>query len=1544
MNDLRDRISQLSEHQREQIQAQLSYRKRGFPLSHSQRQLWSYQQLDPASCAYNLSFAIELVGVLDMSALQIAVQALVDRHRILQTTYPSIDGEPRQVISPRREVMIYVVDMSSSRCTDNFIRDLAKRETGRPFDLSEGPIFRLLLIRSSTSRHVLAISVHHIAFDGWSESILVRELTRAYSDARGEVKSVAPPLPIQYFDFVLWQQQNVENGTFASDLDFWKERLFGVPLLEMPTDRPRQSVLSSRGDRVHFHWSTELYRQLEQTCRKLDVSLYMTILATYQLILSRYSGQQDILVASVVSGRTRTETQDLIGCFASTVLHRGRISTHKSFREFVNATKLAVLGTLDHIDVPLAKIIEEITLDRDLGRTPGFQASFALQRVSGRADPKGGDLHVANFPIGGETTQSELALSMYDSGHDLSGNISFATDIYDRRTAESIVEFLEQALNSIIEDPDIRLSSICLMNETERERIHTFANGPKDVHRLNEPVHVGFRRMAASVPDMVALVHGDDCVTYACLDQRSDQIAKFLSNLGVGVDLPIVLFLDPGIDLVASMLGVLKAGASYIALDTQLPDERLHYIIEDVCSPFVITQKSIAMRLPAGGHQFVYVTDCSGYPRSIDEAITPSSLSMHSAAYVIYTSGSSGKPKGVVITHEGLTNLACSDIQGMEIGPGTRVIQFASWGFDASVWEWTRTFLRGGTLVIANRTLLSQGVDLGVFLRRYQVEVATLPPSLLRGIDGKYPALRCVVSAGEQCTRDVLTRWSGVVTLLNAYGPTEATICATVAEISSADDSVTIGSPITNVSVYVLDPQGEICPAGVPGEICIGGAGVARCYMHQPVMTSERFVPDAFSGLAGHRLYRTGDKGRWLPQGNLEYLGRFDEQVKIRGYRVEPGEVESALSSLPGVRQVAVFSEIDTTDRVTLFAAIVTDQDDKYQDSQVAAELKALVSSLLPGYMTPIIFIVSHIPLTISGKVDRVALAALRSRERQDAPITLARNDKERILVEIWERTLGVKPIGINDNFFDLGGDSVVSVQVVARANQAGLNIAPRDVFIHQTIANLALCDRARPITTVHDDSPSVPFNLSPIQAWMFEQGLSRPERYVQSITLSAGYDLDIPCFALAINALVVHHPALRTCFKESDGRWMQQVVSSHEKDVFHIVDIGGMSGPRAEAIMVCIALAADRNLSLEKGRLLNIVLFTSADDKDHRILFVIHHLAIDGVSWRIILDDLRHAYMQARLGKEISLLPAATSYMQWVNRLVASASGIEMQEEMSYWRKIQKPRAPWNSKYGKANSAMPRGVVIEKLSERETTLLIRDLYRSQGIAMQEALLAAVALAITGYTGTSEVAVDLEGYGRTSESVEVDLTRTVGWFTSLYPNVIERVPGGSPLVQALDIKRRLAAVPNGGTGFGLLRYLHPDAAVRKQMAELSASAICFNYLGQFDQAINSQDPWAPSQKQLDVVQGRETAYLLEITASVWEGILQTTWRFADGALDRSACERMAADCQETLRLLASEARYAPLNSPVRTYPLANLSEEQLDMVIDAAMQSSSRHS
>lgn len=1350
--------------------------QKAVPLSFAQERLWFFDQLMPQSPLYNISQVVRVSGPLDLDALRQTVNEIVRRHEVLRTTFPSIHGDPLQVVSSKLELDVPLQDLRhlpAAELEEEAVR-LAQTEARRPFDLWTGPLIRVMAIRQEDEEHVLLLTVHHIAFDAWSGGVFLRELGTLYDAfSRGEASPLSE-LPLQYTDFAGWQRGWLEGEVLDQQMAYWKNQLADVPVLELPTDRPRPAERSFRGATHRFRFSPELTQAVRSFGRERGATPYMTLLAAFQTLLARYSGQEDIAVGSPIAGRQRAELENLIGFFVNTLVLRTDLSGDPTFDELLEQVREHCLDAYARQDLPFEKLVVELQPQRNLNHSPLFQVSLVVQNAPTPAIAVPGGLRLAPVQLERDTARFELTLEIVESPEHFSGSFRYNADLFDQTTIERMTGHLTTLLERAVANPNERLSRISLLGDDERARLLVDWNRTKP---LEPPacVHTLFEQQAEKTPDRCALLYNGAELTYRELDRQANQLAHHLQSLGVGPDVFVGILTERSIEAFVAILGVLKAGGAYVPLDPRAPESRLQYQVDEIKAPVVLVQQRLAARLGPTRARVLYL-DADWDSVAANPSNAPESGAQpQNAAYVIFTSGSTGQPKGVVVEHRQICHYARGFLDRLEIEPGMRFGAVQPLTVDASMTTVYGALLTGGCLHIFSEDDALDAQRLEAEFARTGIDVLKIAPTHLATLQDAasspervLPQKRLILG-GEVSKRKWLTDLVKLVPqceVFNHYGPTETTVGVLTfpaGELNGETGSVEvpIGRPLAGTRAYVLDEQLQPVPIGLPGELYIGGALVTRGYLNSPQQTAQRYLPDPFGDEPGARLYKTGDRCRWLPGGSIDFLGRADHQIKIRGFRIEPGEIEAMLANHAGVRSVLVMGREDEPGDVRLVAYVVTES-----DRVSVEELRAFAELKLPSHMVPVAFVLlDEFPRSAHGKVDRNALPAPeRSRTGLRAEFVAPRTANEIKLAEIICEVLRLDKIGIHDNFFELGGHSLLATQVTARIRDAfGVELPLRKLFELHCIADLIPAIEIAELATqskrihrgIHGDEP-IPLSFAQERLWFLDQLHPGSPSYNISTAIRVRGRFDVDALQRAINEIVRRHEALRTRLPSVEGRPVQEVLPALKLNI-SVKDLQSLPEEEreAEARRLAIELSG-RPFDLAAGPLLRTEVMRLGEE-DHVISFGVHHIVFDGWSRGVFIRELSILYEAFSHGRPSTLPELSLQYSDFTTWQRNWLSGDVLDSELAFWVKqlegtphsLELPTDRPRPAIQTINGAQHPFWLSAELTEE-----IKGLGRENGATTFMTLLAAFQVLLHRYSGVEDVLVGTPIAGRTTRQTE----------------------------------------------------------------------------------------------------------------------------------------------------------------------------------------------
>ncbi|WP_144174656.1 non-ribosomal peptide synthetase [Pseudomonas sp. Kh13] len=1499
-------------------------------LSYAQQRQWFLWQLEPAGSAYNIPTALRFRGRLDLAALQRSFETLIQRHEALRTTIGEADGQLIQVIHPNQPFELAQQQLGA--VDEQALQVQVALEVQQPFDLVNGPLLRVKLLQLTQDEHVLVLTLHHIVADGWSMPLLIDELVRLYEGySLGHEPGLAA-LPIQYADYAIWQRAWMDAGERERQLAYWTAQLGDEhPVLELTTDRPRPALQSYRGERIYLDLGERLSLSLKQLAQQKGATPFMLLLASFQVLLHRYCGQADVRVGVPIANRNRVETERLIGFFVNTQVMRAEFATQLTFSELLVQVRQRALGAQVHQDLPFEQLVDALQPERSLSHSPLFQVMYNHQtRVKGERRSLPG-LEVESLQWHVHAAQFDLALDSFEHEQGISATLTFATDLFDASTIQQMARHWVNVLQGIVANPDQRVAELPLLDDHERQQIVHGWNATQAVYPGETCVHQLIETQVSATPDAPALVFGEQTLSYAELNRRSNQLAHKLRKLGVGPDVLVGIAMARSLEMVIGLLGILKAGGAYVPLDPEYPQDRLSYMFEDSGVALLLTQSHLreTLPVPAGLRSLDLDTENFDGYSDANPNIEVAPLNL---AYVIYTSGSTGRPKGAGNSHQALVNRLWWMQKAYGLDASDSVLQKTPFSFDVSVWEFFWPLMTGARLVLAQPGAHRDPQLLVESINHYGISTLHFVPSMLQAFMSHEAIESCVslkrvVCSGEalpaELARQTLQRLPAAG-LYNLYGPTEAAIDVTHWTCQPDESiSVPIGQPIDNLKTHIL--EGSLQPAvrGSAGELYLGGVGLARGYHQRPALTAERFVPDPFSENGG-RLYRTGDLARYRADGVIDYAGRIDHQVKIRGLRIELGEIEARLLELPSVQEAVVLAQDGPSGKQLV--GYVVPADSTQDEGVLRDSLREVLKAGLPDYMVPAhLLLLDKLPVTPNGKLDRKALPQPDVSQLQGQYIA-PQSALEQQIAAIWADVLKLERVGLSDNFFELGGDSIISLQVVSRARQADIQFTPKELLQYQTVQGLASVARRSKAQQQEQRAVTGPLPLIPVQQWFFEQALAVPEHWNQSLLLEPAEALDAHLLSAALETLHVHHDLLRLNARHTEGHWQVAIGEPSSTGLLWVRECAD-----AEALTK-VAEQAQRSLDLARGPLLRAVLATLADGSQ-RLLLVIHHLVVDGVSWRILLEDVQQAYQALTLGQPLKLPAKTSAFKVWAEQLQAYATSQALHHELHYWRdQLKDASDALPCDYHQGENRQKHAVSVStRLDSDWTRKLLQQAPAAYRTQINDLLLTALARVVSRWTAQPQVLVRLEGHGREELFEGIDLSRTVGWFTSMYP--VRLSPQHELATTIKTIKEQLRAVPNKGLGYGVLRYLGAGEA-QETLAALARGSIIFNYLGQFDGSFDQQASlFRPARESAGSNQDEDAPLngLLAVNGQVYGGELTLGWTFSRKVFDPATIQRLADAYTEELQSLIDHCCQADNCGVTPTdFPLARLSQAQLD--------------
>ncbi|XAK55835.1 amino acid adenylation domain-containing protein [Bacillus inaquosorum] len=1516
-----------------------------YPVSSAQKRIYVLQQLEDGGTGYNMPAVLELEGKLDPERLDRAFQELIKRHESLRTSFEQDEGgEPVQRIHDEVPFALQTAvlgEQTEQEAAAAFIQ---------PFDLSQAPLFRAQIVQVSDERHLLLVDMHHMISDGVSVNILIREFGALYNNRK------LPALHIQYKDYAVWQEGYKKGDAYQTQEAYWLKQFEGeLPVLDLPADHTRPPVRSFAGDKVSFTLDQEAASGLHTLARENGSTLYMVLLAAYTAVLSRLSGQEEIIVGSPIAGRPHKDLEPILGMFVNTLALRTRPEGGKPFGQYLQEVRDTALEAYEHQDYPFEELVDKLRVTRDMSRNPLFDAMLVVQNND--YEPLHlHDLQMKPADVSHLVSKFDLTLQASEGDGNIHFLFEYSTALFEKTTMERWASHLTNVLRIIGKNPEVTLNRIDILTQEERNQLLNEFNIRKANQYEEQTISQLFEQQAARTPKASALVIGDKTLTYQELDEWSNGIAHTLRSRGVKPDTSVGIMMPRSFSMVAAILGVWKAGGCYVPIDPEYPSERKRYILSDSGTKLLMTVNEADWRADDDFEgEILTVENAETY----DQSPLPQVSSAHHLAYIIYTSGTTGRPKGVMVEHRNVISLLKHQNLPFEFGHEDVWTFFHSYCFDFSVWEMFGALLNGSTLVVVSKETARDPQAFRLLLKKERVTVLNQTPTAFYGLmheDQNHSDrlnIRYVIFGGEALQPGMLQSWNDKyphTELINMYGITETTVHVTVKKLSADDIAANrsnIGRPLSTLQAYVMDAHMNLQPIGVPGELYIGGEGVARGYLNRDELTADRFVPNPY--LPGDRLYRTGDLAKRLSNGELEYVGRIDDQVKVRGHRIELGEIQAALLQHPIIKEAAVITRKDEQGQTAVYAYMVTTDQQAANTSNIRASLK----TMLPDFMLPARLIqIDSIPLTVNGKLDQKALPE-PEKHAYPADDISPRNEIEKVMADIWEELLDVNELGISANFFELGGDSIKALQVCSRLKQRGFETTVREMFEHQTLGELSA--RVRKAVRVIDQGPvEGEITWSPVQKWFLAQDIKEKHHFNQSVMLHRSTSIQEDALRKTLKAITSHHDALRMVFSQNEqGYWNQyNRPISHSDDALYGLQMIDLSAPedtngnRAyEPIIKHYVRDIQQKMDLKNGPLLQAGLFRTTDGD---FLFLsAHHFVVDGISWRVLLEDLSLGYHQATGGEDIKLPPKTSSFKAYAKKLSGYAESQQLIKQLKYWRETEEYQTdalPFDQIDGPIANERKRSTISFTLNDKETAALLKDANSAYNTDTQDLLLASVILALRHWTNQSAFKLSLESHGREDVLDGIDVSRTVGWFTAIYPLLIKLnadLPDSEEgMVHVLKTtKDTLRRVPDKGFGYGVIKYLTPPD--KKDINFTGAPEINFNYLGQFESGSPAEAPeedafsFSPLGAGDDISTTWNREQSLDISAIAAEGKMTVNMTYDNARFERKTIEQLSETCRQfLLQLIEHCQNKSETEKTISDFDDQELTEDALQEIAD----------
>ncbi|WP_293066654.1 amino acid adenylation domain-containing protein, partial [Moorena sp. SIO3F7] len=1358
-------------------------REQVIPLSYAQQRLWFIEKMALSSNAYNIPLTLHLVGKLDYVALQTTLKQIIARHETLRTTFSEINGTPVQIIQPPFELELPIQDLSGLTSSEQTtkLQQLLQQENELSFNLEVDPPIRAQLFKLGTTKHILQITLHHIAGDGWSVTVLPKELSAIYTATLEEQPSPLPELPIQYADFAVWQRNYLQGEILETQLNYWKQKLQDLPQLQLPTDHPRPAVQTFNGAGIPINIPAALTSKVKQLTQKQGTTLFMTLLAVFKVLLSRYSGQESVAVGTPIANRNRSEIEGLIGFFVNSLVMYTDLGGEPSFTEVLNRVKQTVLEAYGHQDIPFEKLVEDLQPERALSQNPLFQVMFAVQQS---------EIFKPSFSLPNleieldwerwmEEVRFDIELHLWPVGEEIKGFCAYNTDLFEAETISRMVSHYENLLSAAVETPERPISQLPLMTQPELDQILVEWNNTKTDYPKDKCIHQLFEEQVEKTPDAIAVVFEQQKLTYSQLNSKANQLAHYLQKLGVVPETLVGICVERSVEMVVGLLAILKAGGAYVPLDPNYPTSRLNYMVEDAQLSIILTQEKWQHHLSETIGTVICLDTDSEIINQQSQQMPENQVTANQLAYVIYTSGSTGQPKGVTIPHQGVVRLF-SNTNYVQLEPTDRVAQVSNTSFDAATFEIWGALLHGAVAVVITKSVLLSPQEFVNYIKQEKITTLFLTTALFNQLAYSVPeafsTLKHLLFGGEavdpKSVKQVLEK-GAPERLLHVYGPTENTTFSSwykVTKVAEGATNMPIGKPISNTQIYILDSQLQPVPIGVAGELHIGGDGLAIGYHNRPELTASKFIPHPFDDSKIAKLYKTGDLCRYLADGNIEFIGRIDHQVKVRGYRIETGEIEATLTQNPIVKETVVLATEDNLGNKRIVAYLVLETETsvpEISETEQINKLKQYLKERLPEYMVPSgLMVLSQLPLTPNGKVDRKALPAPDLAISASTEYVAPETETQKALAEIWKEVLGIEQVGIHDNFFDLGGHSLMVTQVVSRVRQLlNIELPLIKLFENSDVASLAkeieiYLAQSQPVETVaiqprEENENPPPLSFAQQRLWFIEKMALSSNAYNMPLTLHLVGKLDYVVLEKSINQIIARHETLRTTFSEIDGTPVQIIEPLFELKL-PIIDLSELTPSEATTkLQQLLQQENELSFNLEVDPPIRAQLF-QLGKTEHILQITLHHIASDGWSLTVLPKELSAIYTAALEDQPSPLPELPIQYADFAVWQKNYLQGETLETQLNYWKqKLQDlPQLQLPTDHPRPAVETFNGAGIPINIPATVTSKVKQLTQKQGSTLFMTLLAAFKVLMSRYSGQESIAVGTPIANRNRSEIE----------------------------------------------------------------------------------------------------------------------------------------------------------------------------------------------
>jgi len=1474
-----------------------------YALTHAQERLWFLQNLYPDNVFYNLSEYYAFTGILNIDALKTSLNLIFDKHQILRSYYPTENNKAVLKINNSKPLIITEKDFSHLNETEAqseseiFINNQAKFN----FNLSSDVLFKMAIVKISNDKHILFLTFHHIIVDQWSIRNLTEDIASHYKRISQGLQTEPSKDSIDFIDYAYWQNNKQSDARIKQ---YWKNKLSGeIPVLNLPLDFNRPNKPSYKGKHIDFKFSKEHSKQILDLAKQLEVTPFVLFLSAYYIVLQKFCKQDDILIGSPISHRDLKGLESVFGLFIDTTVFRVSVNKSLTASQFIKAVNTMSMEALANKDIPFDVIVKALNIERSLSINPLFQAMFVY--TSNPESPAFGE-HLEltdSFEYSPNVSKFDLTLFITENQGDLSATFEYATDLFEDRTIIRFQEHLKHTLKHIVSDTEKILSSIPILIEAEEQQLTLNNTIQKSNFDSYQNIHAIIENISLETPNNIALTFGDQSISYKTLNNKANVVAQHILKTKNKNNI-VGLCMERSLDMIIGMLGILKSGHAYLPIDPKYPKQRINFMLNDAEVDTIVSQNALL-------NLFEEFDITSVLIDNIDDILQDPNLELPEVketdlAYIIYTSGSTGQPKGVPITHQNIINSTAGRFNFYNEKPSAFFLM-SSISFDSSKAGIFWTLCAGGNLIISEERIEQDLVKIANIIKTFKVSHTLMLPSLYKVIlehveTKKLEHLNTVIVAGEACSKSLCQihfKTLPNVSLYNEYGPTEASVWCMAHKIDALDmerHQIPIGKPVANAQVYLLDDQKNKVPFGTSGEIYIGGDGLSKGYLNRPELTNEVFIKNPFN--TGNKLYKTGDLGKYRDDGAIEFLGRIDQQIKIRGYRVELDAIENTINNSALVKISVVVVKQDEGKPKRLIAYII--QNGSFDESKLKRELKAV----LPDYMVPSSFVlIDDMPLLPNGKVDQKALSnieiVLKPKETKDTE--KPKNDIEQTLLDIWEDILNIKPLSITDNFFEIGGDSILSIQIIAKARKAGLSIAPNQLFEHQTISELAMfVEHENKTTKILETLVSGSVPLTPIQEWFFETHKTAPEYWNQNFKIKdLPEHIDKSIIQKLTNHLITAHHALRLSFGFKDDKWNAKVLNPDEIDAFISIDISDEEASNYNSKIEDTLIPIQENMTLEKGHLFKCIYFETGNYATNTIVLLAHHLVIDFVSWQIILNTYTTAIHNNILPEQVA---ATSSIKTWGNHLLELSQSKTITSEVEFWKQQTVPQATLPKDFDGDFPLLEKDIsaVYFEVDQIVTHNLVTESNAAYNTKIEELLLTALIDVLSDWTGNNNMSLAMERHGREVIDSSIDLSNTVGWFTAFFPKSFNFESTTDIASKIIATKEQMRQIPNGGVGYGILRYL------TSQLGNVPYPNIVFNFLGKQTTGKNNIEFSSHNARHALT----ERYYYLEINALIKDDVLSLNWSYSNKIHKPETIQTLIHSFNESLQHIVTHCTYS----------------------------------